>query len=104
MIKYNIKKGDEVIMLAGKDKGKKGKVLSINKKTGRVSVDGLNLIKKHQKPRRQEEKGEIISMPGTVDVSNVALFCAQCNKQVRIGHRFESDKKIRICKKCQSAI
>lgn len=102
--KTDAKKDDLVIMLAGKDKGKKGKVLKIDRRSGRALIDGLNLIKKHQRPRKQGEKGEIISLPGSVDFSNFSLFCQSCNKGVRTGYRLEGDEKIRICKKCQSAI
>lgn len=103
-LKVKIKKGDEVIMLAGKDRGKKGKVLKVIRKNGRVVVDGLNLVKKNRKPKRQGEKGEIISMPRAVDISNVALFCAGCNKGVRVGYRLSGDQKVRICRKCQENI
>ncbi|HNW96765.1 MAG TPA: 50S ribosomal protein L24 [Candidatus Paceibacterota bacterium] len=102
--KVKIKKGDEVMMLAGKDKGKKGKILTVIRKNNRVVVDGLNLVKKNRRPKKQGEKGEIISMPRAVDISNVALFCSRCNKGVRVGYRLSGDKKIRICRKCQETI
>jgi large subunit ribosomal protein L24 len=102
--KVKIKKGDEVIMLNGKDKGKKGKVLKIIKKSNRVIVEGLNLIKKNLKPKKQGEKGEIISMPRSVNISNVAIFCSRCNKGVRVGFRLSGDQKMRICRKCQETI
>jgi len=103
-LKVKIKKGDEVIMLAGKDRGKKGKILKVIRKNGRVVVDGLNLVKKNRKPKKQGEKGEIISMPRAVDISNVALFCTGCNKGVRVGYRLSGDQKVRICRKCQENI
>lgn len=102
--KVKIKKGDEVIMLNGKDKGKKGKVLKIIKKSNRVIVEGLNLVKKNLKPKKQGEKGEIISMPRSVNISNVAIFCSRCNKGVRVGFRLSGDQKMRICRKCQETI
>jgi large subunit ribosomal protein L24 len=102
--KIKIKKGDEVIMLNGKDKGKKGKVLKIIKKSNRVIVEGLNLVKKNLKPKKQGEKGEIISMPRSVNISNVAIFCSRCNKGVRVGFRLSGDQKMRICRKCQETI
>lgn len=98
--KIKIKKGDEVIMLNGKDKGKKGKVLKIVRKSNRVVVDGLNLVKKNLKPKKQGEKGEVISMPRSVDISNVAIFCSRCNKGVRVGFRLSGEQKMRICRKC----
>lgn len=103
-VKIILKKEDEVVIKAGKDKGKKGKVVKIIKKTGRVVVAGLNLAKKHQRPRRQGEKGEIVSVPQAVDLSNVGLYCGNCGRAVRSGHRIEGEKKIRICKKCQTPI
>ena len=102
--KIKIKKGDEVIMLNGKDKGKKGKVLKIIRKSNRVIVEGLNLVKKNLKPKKQGEKGEIISMPRSVNISNVAIFCSRCNKGVRVGFRLSGDQKMRICRKCQETI
>ncbi len=98
--KIKIKKGDEVIMLNGKDRGKKGKVLKIVRKSNRVVVDGLNLVKKNLKPKKQGEKGEVISMPRSVDISNVAIFCSRCNKGVRVGFRLSGEQKMRICRKC----
>jgi len=102
--KIKIKKGDEVIMLNGKDKGKKGKVLKIVRKSNRVVVDGLNLVKKNLKPKKQGEKGEVITMPRAVDISNVAIFCPRCNKGVRVGFRLSGEQKMRICRKCQETI
>jgi len=102
--KIKIKKGDEVIMLNGKDKGKKGKVLKIVRKSNRVVVDGLNLVKKNLKPKKQGEKGEVISMPRSVDISNVAIFCSRCNKGVRVGFRLSGEQKMRICRKCLETI
>jgi len=103
-IKIKVKKGDEVIVLKGKDRGKKGKVIKVLPKEGRVVVEGLNLVKKHLRPKRQGEKGEIIAVPRAINVSNVALWCPTCGKGVRVGYRIEGDKKIRICKKCQQLI
>lgn len=102
--KLKFKKGDEVIMLVGKDRGKKGKIIKVLPGDNKIVVEGLNLIKKHLRPKRQGEKGEIVSLPRPVNVSNVALWCSSCGKGVRVGYRFEGDKKIRICKKCQQLI
>ncbi|HOK20612.1 MAG TPA: 50S ribosomal protein L24 [Candidatus Paceibacterota bacterium] len=99
-----IKKGDEVIILAGKDRGKKGKVIKVLPKRGAVVVEGLNLVKKHRHPKRQGEKGEIISVPRPIDVSKVAIWCSTCGRQTRVGYRFDGDKKLRICKRCQQLI
>ncbi|HUW71580.1 MAG TPA: 50S ribosomal protein L24 [Candidatus Humimicrobiaceae bacterium] len=100
-----IKKGDTVLIISGKDRGKKGKVLEIILKEGKVSIEGVNLIKKHQKPKKSGEKGQIIQLPKPVDISNVKLICPKCGKATRTGHKFAEDKKkYRICKKCGQEI
>lgn len=98
------KKGDEVIMICGRDRGKKGKILRVIAKSGRVVVESLNLVKKHRRPKKQGEKGEMILLPRAVDVSNVALRCPRCDRPVKIGFRLAGDKKLRVCRKCQEPI
>ena len=100
----NIKKGDTVKILAGKDKGKDGKVMKINIETYRAIVEGLNLYKKHIKPKRQGEKGEVISISRPIPVSNLGLLCSSCGKATRVGYRFENNNKIRYCKKCKNKV
>jgi large subunit ribosomal protein L24 len=99
-----IRKGDEVIVLAGKDVGKTGTVTRVIPEAGRVIVDspsGVNRVKKHQKPTRATMQGGIIDKEMPIDASNVALWCDKCKKGTRIGYRFDSSgKKIRICRKC----
>jgi large subunit ribosomal protein L24 len=99
-----IHKGDTVQIMVGKDKGKQGKVLTVNSKEGLILVEGINLVKKHQRPKRQGEKGETISMPKFLNVSKAKLICQFCNKPVRVGFRKEGEKKTRYCKKCQATI
>lgn len=96
----NIKKGDNVMMLAGKDRKKTGNVIWVL--GDRVLVEGLNMIKRHQKPRKQGQKGQIISKERAVDRSNIQIVCPKCGKPTRISHQIISDKKFRICKKCQA--
>ena len=100
----NIKKGDNVIMLQGIDRGKKGKVLVARPSDGKVIVEGLNMIKKHQRAKKQGQKGQIISRERAVNVSNVQIVCPKCGRQTRVGHKIEGDLKLRICKKCASDI
>jgi large subunit ribosomal protein L24 len=104
----NIKKGDKVIILAGKDKGKSGKVLQIFPARERVSVEGLNLLIKHMRPRKQGEKGQRIEFPAPLNISNLMLVCPKCGKPTRIGSRTiemeNKKKKMRICKKCNQNI
>jgi len=99
-----IKKGDEVVMLSGKDRGRRGKILKVLVKSGRVVVEGLNLVKKHRRPKKQGEKGEIVLLPRAVDISNVALRCPRCDRPVKIGYRLSGDKKLRVCRKCQEPL
>ncbi|MDA3815422.1 MAG: 50S ribosomal protein L24 [Patescibacteria group bacterium] len=100
----NIRKGDKVKILSGKDRGKDGKVIRVIPKEGRVVVDGLNLIKKHKKSQKRGQKGERVTVSGPMNVSNVQLICPKCGKPSRIGHKMINDKKVRICKKCQGEV
>ncbi|MDO8424514.1 MAG: 50S ribosomal protein L24 [bacterium] len=99
-----IKKGDTVLIISGKDKGKKAKVLKSFPKAGRILVEGVNLRKKHQKPKKAGEKGQIIELSGPINISNVELVCPKCGKPTRIGFKVEGDKKYRVCKKCEQEI
>lgn len=94
-----IRRDDEVIVLAGKDKGKRGKVLSVVTESGRVFVEGVNLIKKHQKPVPQlQQPGGIVEKEASIDVSNVAIFNQETGKADRVGFKIEDGKKVRIFK------
>jgi len=95
-----IKKGDTVLIISGKDKGKKDKVLQVFPKKNCLLVTQINLRKKHQKPKKSGKKGQIIQIPAPISVSNVKLICSKCKKAVRIGYKFDGGKKERICKKC----
>jgi len=104
-----IKKNDKVKILAGKDKGKSGKVLQVMPSEGRISIEGLNLLIKHLRPQKQGEKGQRIEFPAFINASNVALVCSKCGKSTRIAHKVvkvegKKDKKFRVCKKCQEII
>ena len=95
-----IRKDDKVVVLSGRDKGKEGKVLSADPKNGKVIVEGVLVASRHQKPRKQGEEGGRISKEGSIDESNVMLVCPKCGKATRVGHAYEGDKKVRVCKKC----
>ena len=99
-----IKKGDLVKMLAGKDGGKTGKVLNVLPENGKVVVEGLNLIKKHKRPRREGEKGQRVETPRAVSISNAMLICPKCGKVTRVGYEIKNDIKSRVCKKCKQII
>jgi len=95
-----IKKGDTVKIISGKDKGKTGKVVRAFRETSTVLVEGVNIRKKHSKPKKQGQKGQIVEMPAAVTASNVQIVCTSCKKGVRIGMKVEGTKKVRVCKKC----
>jgi large subunit ribosomal protein L24 len=99
-----IRKGDQVQILSGKDRGKKGKVLYSYPKKGKVVVEGMNLAKRHRRPRKEGEKGQRVEVPSPIDVSNLMLICPRCGKGTRIGYKIENEKKFRLCKKCQAEI
>lgn len=99
-----IKEKDNVLIISGKDKGKKAKVLIAFPKSGRILVEGVNIRKKHQKPKRSGEKGQIIEKPAPICVSNVKLVCPKCGEAVRVGYKITEGKKYRICKKCSQEI
>ena len=100
-----IKKNDKVIVTAGKDKGKKGKIIKVISEKNRVVVEGVNFIKKHIKARRQGEKGQKITVSAPINISNVSLICPKCTKQTRIGYLIlENKEKHRVCKKCKENI
>lgn len=96
----NIKKGDNVIIISGKDKGKQGKVIKVVLKNQKIIVENINLKKKHQRPKTAGKKGEKIEVPRPIPTAAVMMVCKNCGKPTRVGRKVISDKKIRICKKC----
>lgn len=100
-----IKKNDSVTVLAGKDRGKKGKVLSVLAARDKAIVEGINLVKKHMRPTRENPKGGIIAVEKPIQISNIMLLCPRCNKRTKIGKKKLSDgTKKRVCKKCQEIL
>ena len=99
-----IKKGDTVQVLAGNDKGKTGEVLEVIPKDSKVVVKGVNVRKKHIKPRKQGNEGGIIPIECAIDSSKVNVVCPKCGKSTRVEYKVEDDKKVRICKKCGAKI
>ena len=99
--KYHIKKDDKVKILAGKDSGKIGKVLKVNRKNQRVLVENINIIKRHTRPSAQNKQGGIVESEAPVSWSNAVLMCNKCMTPVRIKmQRLEDGKKVRVCRKC----
>ena len=99
-----IKKGDQVKILSGKDRGKMGKVLIAYPKEGKITVEGVNILTRHRRSRKQGQKGEKVQVSMPFDASNVLLVCGSCKKPTRAGFKIIDSGKIRICKKCASPI
>ena len=95
-----IKKGDNVSVLSGNDKGKTGEVLEVMPKTDKIVVKGINIRKKHVKPRKAGEEGGIISVECAIPSSKVNVVCPKCGKVTKVGYTVEKDQKVRVCKKC----
>ena len=105
VIKLHVKKDDLVTIVAGKDKGKSGKVLRVMPDKGRVLVENLNLIKRHTRPSRTNNEGGIIEKEAPIALSNVQLLCQGCNKPARTGLKvLEDGSKVRFCKKCNEIV
>lgn len=99
--KVHVKTGDTVVVIAGKDAGKKGKVIKVIPSKQRVVVEGINIVKRHTKPNQKQAQGGIMEIPAPIHASNVMPFCSKCNQGVRVGHTFlENGDKVRSCKKC----
>ena len=96
----NIKKGDTVVVLSGKDKGKQGKVLGTVPGSLKVVVEGINMVTCHVKPRKQGETGGIVEREAALYASKVQVVCPKCGKAVRVGHVEKDGKMVRVCKKC----
>lgn len=99
-----IKNNDTVLIISGKDRGKKAKVIKVLPEENKVIVEGINLKKRHTKPKKQGEKGQIVEIAAPFNVSNVKLICPKCKKPTRVGYRVTEKNKYRICKKCQQEI
>ena len=106
-----IKKGDQVLVIRGKDRGKRGKVLRGFPKENKVLVEGINIVKRHKRPKREGEKGQIVEVAAPIYAAKVKLICPKCGQPTRVGYKLipesetsEKMKKVRICKKCGSEI
>ncbi len=102
---YHIKKDDFVQVIAGRDRGKRGKVLRVFPQDGRIMVEKIQMIKRHTRATQQRQQAGIIEREGKIHISNVMLICAKCDRGVRIGHRvLENDKKVRVCRRCDEVL
>lgn len=104
MSKLNIKKGDKVVVITGKDKGTSGKITMALPKANRVVVEGVNVVTRHKKTTRADAPGGRLEMEAPINASNVMLVCPKCSKATRVGHKIENGKKSRVCKKCNASI
>jgi len=103
--KVHVKTGDTVVVLSGSEKGKKGKIIAVSPKEGKVIIEKVNLVSKHVKPRRMGETGGIVEAEGAMYASKVQIVCPRCGKPTRIAHKIlEDGSKERICKKCGEAL
>ena len=103
--KVHVKTGDTVIVISGKSKGKKGKVMAVSPKEGKVIVERVNMVKKHVKPRKMGEPGGIIKAEGAMYASKVQIVCPRCGKPPRVGHKlYEDGTKGRICRNCGESL
>lgn len=104
MSRMGIKQGDTVKVLSGKDKNKEGKIVAVSPKEGKIIVEGVNIVKKHVKPRKMGDQGGIIEVEGAFYASKAMLVCPTCKKATRVAHKIENGKKVRVCKKCGATI
>ena len=101
----NIKKGDNIKIISGNDKGKQGKVIAVLPVENRIVVEGLNMKKKHVRPRKQGQKGELVRIPGAFQASRVMVVCPKCSKPTRVKHALNAmGKKMRVCGYCASEL
>jgi large subunit ribosomal protein L24 len=99
-----IKLGDTVLIIAGKDKNKSGKVTEVFPRDNKIVIEGLNIIRKHVRPKKEGERGQRVEVPRAIDASNVKTICPKCKKSTRTGYRVIEKNKVRICKKCNQEI
>jgi large subunit ribosomal protein L24 len=98
----HLRKGDSVVVISGKEKGKRGKVLRLDTEKGRVVIERVNMVKRHTKPTQRNPRGGIVEKEGTLELSNVSLWCGKCGAARRHRHEMKDDTKRRICAKCGS--
>jgi large subunit ribosomal protein L24 len=98
----SIRKDDEVQVLSGKDRGRRGRVVRVLPREGRVMVEGVARAKKHSRPSKRRQQGGIVDVELFVDISNVAVVCRSCSQPTRVGYRITDDEKSRVCKKCEA--
>jgi large subunit ribosomal protein L24 len=99
--KIHVRTGDEVVVISGKEKNKKGKVLAVSHKEGKLIVEGLNMVSKHVKPRKQGDPGGIVKAESAIYACKVMIYCGKCGKGVRVGSKIlDNGDKVRVCRSC----
>jgi len=99
-MKMNLRKGDLVEIIAGDDRGRQGKILAVDAKKGRIMVEGISMVKRHERPHGSTKPGGIIDKPAYIDRSNAMLVCPKCSRRSRATWERRGDKRVRICKSC----
>ena len=102
--KVHVRKGDSVMVISGKEKGRRGKVLEVSPKEGKVIVERINVMTKHAKARKQGDPSGLIKAEGAIYACKVMLYCSKCAKPTRVGHSLTGDEKQRICRRCGEAL
>ena len=100
--KMKLRKGDQVKIISGKDRGKTGVIMHVFSSENKVSIEGLNVYKKRSRPKKAGQKGEIVQVARPLSATNVMLICKSCKKPTRISYKFENNKKVRFCKNCKA--
>jgi len=100
----SIRKDDEIQVISGKDRGRRGRVVRVLPREGRVMVEGVARARKHARPSRRRQQGGIIDVELFVDISNVQVVCKNCGQPTRVGYRIDGDEKVRVCKKCEGEL
>jgi large subunit ribosomal protein L24 len=100
----SIRKDDEIQVVSGKDRGRRGRVVRVLPREGRIMVEGVARAKKHSRPSKKRQQGGIIDVELFVDISNVQVVCRSCGQTTRVGYRIDGDEKVRICRKCEAEL
>jgi large subunit ribosomal protein L24 len=100
----SIRKDDEVHVVSGKDRGRRGRVVRVLPREGRIMIEGVARAKKHSRPSKRRQQGGIIDVELFVDISNVQVVCRSCGQPTRVGYRIDGDEKVRICRKCEAEL
>ena len=99
-----LKKGDQILIIKGKDRGKKAKILRGLPRDNKILAEGINIKKVHKRPKKEGEKGQVVEIPFSFPASKAKLICPKCGKPVKVGYAIKEGKKLRVCKKCKAEL